>query len=100
MTSPLVACLALLFCSASRGADVQPKQATDELFRAIPREVAAVAVLEDFDGFVTRLEQTEGLKRLRRSKLLGAAVEGEITRRWRELDHVLRARLGMGLDVL
>jgi hypothetical protein len=100
MTTSLIACLAFLVSFASTDASIDAKKATDELFRSIPREVAAVAVMEDLDGFLARLEQSELVKRVRRSKLFSSAVESEIARRWKELDGLMQSQIGAGLDAL
>ena len=71
----LVVCAALFAHSPSSNASIDARRATDELIKTIPREVAAVAVLEDLDGFLSRIEQSELLKRVRQSKLLGASIE-------------------------
>jgi hypothetical protein len=97
MTPTLLVGLALTLGSHS---SITPKQATDDLFRAMPQGVAAVAVLEDLDGFISRIEQSEAVKRLRKAKLLNAAVEAEVFRRWTEFDKVMQSKIGVGVDVL
>ena len=97
MTSLLLGLVLAAGPSDSTGA---ARRATDELFRAIPAEVGAVAVLEDLDGFITRIEQAEIVKRLRRSSVLGGAVEREVVRYWKELDSKFQSRIGVGLETL
>jgi hypothetical protein len=97
MTWSLIALLSLTIGSNS---SVTPRQATDELLKTIPREVAAVAILEDIDGFITRLERSEVVKRLRQAKILNTGVEAEVLRRWKELDQSVQSRVGVGLETL
>lgn len=98
-TSLFLGAIVLSFSASPESIDA--KRATDELFRSIPREVAAVAVLEDLDGFLTRLEQSELVKRITRSKFLSDALQkDEILKRWKEFDALVQSQFGTGLDVL
>jgi hypothetical protein len=96
----MTALLLGLVVSSNLGAFVDTRRATDELFRTMPKEVAAVAVLEDLDGFLSRIEQAEIVKRLRRTKLVGAFLEQEVVKRWHELDGTIKAHVGVGLESL
>src|SRR4051812_4183306 len=97
-TSIFFGAMVLSFSATPESIDA--KRATDELFRSIPREVAAVAVVEDLDGFLTRLGDSELVKRIRRSKLFAVNFEADVMKRWKEFDAQVQSQFGSGLDVL